>query len=279
VENSSELSEQKHSRSELSPEGFHAELEVFSGPLDLLLHLIKRNEVDILEVPIAPITEQYLQVLRAMQFFDVNLAGEFLVMAATLMDIKSRSLLPETHLEDEGEPDPRDDLVRQLLEYKRFRDVSQRLAEMARDRARMFGRDLPEDTSPSAPVSIEELLQDVSIWDLLSAYGEVVRQIELKQPVQILYDELPVKAYMEQVLNTLREAGGQSGFLSFMDLDQSRNRMIGILLAILELVRLHQIKVEQTENDRSQFVVMLCADKPDEAEPGQVQASGRADEI
>ena len=279
MENSSELSGQKRSRPDLSPEGFRAELEVFSGPLDLLLHLIKCNEVDILEVPIAPITDQYLQVLRAMQLFDVNLAGEFLVMAATLMDIKSRSLLPETHLEDEGEPDPRDDLVRQLLEYKRFRDASQRLAEMARDRARMFGRDLPEDTSPPAPVSIEELLEGVSIWDLLSAYGELVRQIELKQPVQIVYDEVPVKAYMEQVLKTLKEAGGQLGFLDFMALDQSRNRMIGILLAILELVRLHQIKVEQTENDRSQFVVVLCADNPDEPEPGQVQASGRTDEI
>ncbi len=95
---------------------FRAELDVFSGPLDLLLHLIKRNEVDILEITMAPITQQYLRVLHAMQAFDVNMAAEFLVMAATLMDIKSRMLLPESHLEEEPEADPRDELIRQLLQ-------------------------------------------------------------------------------------------------------------------------------------------------------------------
>jgi len=243
---------------EMSLDSFRAELDVFSGPLDLLLYLIKRNEVDILEISVAPITEQYLQVLRTMQMFDVNVAAEFLVMAATLMDIKSRSLLPETHLEGDEEPDARDDLVRQLLQYKRFKEVAARLSELGRERARRFAHIPPELPAEPAPaIDLEKLLENVTIWDLLSAYSKLIKQIEMKQPAHIVYDEVPVKLYIEEVLKLLREAGGQSQFLDFFRHDRSRGRVIGIFLALLELVRQGYVAVAQPEGTRSQFGVAL----------------------
>ncbi len=247
---------------EVLPDQFRAELEVFSGPLDLLLHLIRQEEIDILEIPLAHITDQYLRVLRAMQGFDVNVAAEFLVMAATLMEIKSRTLLPESHLEDEEEPDPGDDLVRRLLQYKRFKEAAALLAGLAQERQKRFARmPLPQSVQPE-PVSVEKLLEDVSIWDVVSAYLEVVRQIEMAQVRHIVYDEVPVKAYMEELMAALDGGGGQVGFLDLLARDRSRGRVIGMFLALLELARQGRIAVGQQEGDRSQIGIALAGGDP-----------------
>jgi len=238
---------------------FRADMEVFSGPLDLLLHLIKRDEVDVLEVSLSDITDQYLRVLRAMQAFDVNVAAEFLVMAATLMDIKSRTLLPETHLEDEEEEaDPRDELVRQLLQYKRFRGASAALAKLASERQKKFSRIFVRPDAEPDTVPPEKLLEDVSVWDLLSAYGEIVRQIEFAQPRRIIYDDVPIRVYMDEIMEAMARAGGRESFLNFLVRDGTRGRMIGIFLAVLELARLGHVALQQDEGDRSQISIALA---------------------
>jgi len=226
---------------------FRTDLDVFSGPLDLLLHLIKREEVDILEVPISQITDQYLQVLRALQSFNVNLAADFTVMAATLMEIKSRSLLPEPRSEEEKEEDPGKDLVRRLLQYKCFKDAASLLAERAKVAAQKFtrgGLEAALEPDSSEPVL---LLKELDTWDLLTAYVRVLQQTQMPEPVQIVYDDVPVAAYMEEVLDTLKSCGGSVDFLYFFRQDSSQQRIIGIFLALLELVRLRSVTVTQTE--------------------------------
>jgi segregation and condensation protein A len=241
---------------ELSVDSFRAELDVFSGPMDLLLYLIRRDEVDVLEIPIAHITDQYLKALRALQLFDVNVAAEFMVMAATLMDIKSRMLLPDNTLEEEeDEEDPRDELVRQLLEYKKFKKLSNRLREMARERSRMFARVPPELPDDPEPVSVENMLEDVSVWDLLSAYGEVMREIEMTQSHRIIYDEVPIERYMERVMERVRESEGETDFLSFFEERPTRSRIVGLFLALLELVRQREIILQQAEDDHTQIEI------------------------
>ena len=243
---------------ELSVESFRAELDVFSGPLDLLLYLIQRDEIDVLEVSISDITETYLEALRAIQMFDVNVAAEFLVMAATLMDIKSRTLLPQTLVEEEEEGDPRDELVRQLLQYKRFKLASEHLAGMGRLRALRFARvpaELPQEER--RPISLEQLLQDVTIWDMVSAYAEVVRQIRATGSRQIIYDEVPLGDYMDEVVAALDQSGGESQFLDFFCEDSSRPRVLGVFLALLELVRRRRVALQQREGEKTQIGITI----------------------
>ncbi len=243
---------------DLSLDAFRTELDVFSGPLELLMYLIRRDEVDILEIPIAHITDEYLKALRALRLFDVNVAAEFMVMAATLMDVKSRSLLPDNTVgEDEDEEDPRDELVRQLLEYKRFKKASAKLRDLASVRSQQFSRVPPEPSADPDPVSTDELLEDVSIWDLLSVYGKVIREIEMSQPHQIVYDEVPIKEYMGRVMEEVTSNEGKTNFLSFFDDNPPRSRVIGLFLALLELVRQHEITLEQAPDDQTQITIEI----------------------
>jgi len=149
---------------------YKVKLEVFEGPLDLLLYLIKKEEIDICDIPIARITDQYLEYLNLMQLLDLKLAGEFLVVAATLMQIKSKLLLPpeERPLEEEEELDPREELVRRLLEYKKFKEAAGRLEELEQEQAQVFRRRVsPEGVDlPQA----EEEYFETSIFDLISAF-------------------------------------------------------------------------------------------------------------
>ena len=243
----------------LSPEVFRADLEVFSGPLDLLLHLIRRDEVDVLEVPISRITDQYLAALRAMQMFDVNVAAEFLVMAATLMDIKSRTLLPEAAVGGEEEADPRDTLVRRLLQYKAFKQLADRFGQMAARRALRFARQ-PAEVEPAepAPVDVDKLLADVTVWDVVTAYAGIVRQIRLSQPAHIVYNDVPVTAYMDEIMAALAREQGPVEFLDFFLVDRSRERFIGVFLALLELVTKRRIALHQTEGDRAHIRILLA---------------------
>ena len=246
-----------------SLDGFRTVLDVFSGPMDLLLHLVRRNEVDVLEIPIARITDQYLEVLRTMQMFDVNMAAEFLVMAATLMDIKSRSLLPEVRFEDEEPDDARDQLVRRLLEYKQFKEAAEALEALRRRHALKSARVPVLVVEEPEPFTPERLLEDVDIWGLVSAYAEVVHQIELHEPQHIVYDDVPVSAYMDEIMDRLAQRGGALGFLELLETDRGRARLIGLFLALLELARRHQILLEQRDEDRSRILITLAPPRPE----------------
>src|SRR3954469_7549306 len=148
-------------------------LDSFHGPLDLLLYLVRRNEVDVLDVPVAKLADQFLEFLAAVREVDVELAGDFLVMAATLMELKARSLLPEgSEEENADEPDPRKELVRQLLEYRTFKDAAAALEERAERQGTRLARVAPEE--PSAPGVTP--VRPVELWDLVSAFARLMRE-------------------------------------------------------------------------------------------------------
>ena len=238
-------------------EGFRAELEVFSGPLDLLFYLVKQAEVSIFEVQVSRVTERYLAALRTMEFFDVNVAADFLVVAATLMEIKSRTLLPPSHDEDEEEEDPGAELVRHLLQYKEIKETAEGLSERAREQNTRF----PRPPSP-LPGGIEEappeaLLEDLTTWDLMAAFSEVVEQTRLAPPAQIVRSDVPVSVYVAEVVEHLRAAAGPVDFLDFFRHERSRERIIGVFLALLELCRRKVIHVEEDRSEGRRIRVSL----------------------
>ncbi len=223
---------------------YQVELEAFRGPLDLLLYLVRRNEVDICDIPIARIAEQFRQYLDVLQMIDVEWAGEFLVMSATLMEIKSRLLLPRPEELGPDEADPRQELVKQLLEYKKYKDAAALLEEQAeRQQARMPR--LPLETP--APVDpAQQPLQRVELWDLVSAFGRLMRETAALLPKQILIDETPLHVHMERIVEMLR-AKPRLAFTELFTPPHNRGRLLGLFLAILELVRRRQALAEQTE--------------------------------
>ena len=222
----------------------HVAFDAFHGPLDLLLYLVKRNEVDVLDIPIAPLAAQFLETVQLMQLLDVELAGDFLVMAATLMEIKSKMLLPRAEEEpaDDG-PDPRRELVKQLMEYRKFKDAAAALEERAEDQQARMPRELVEDTSQSEgaiPV------RRVELWDLVSAFGRLMRETLALQAKSIIVDETPIHVYQAQIRARLVDEIR----LTLTDLftpPYYRSRLIGIFLAILELIKGREINLEQPE--------------------------------
>lgn len=221
---------------------YRVQLDVFRGPLDLLLFLIRRDEIDIYDIPIARVTEQYLAHLRTLEALDPNVVGEFLVLASTLLEIKSRALLPTPPLES-GLPgeDPRAPLVRQLLEYKRFKDAARSLGTAADDRARKFVR-----RPGPLPKELEGVeLEEASVWDLLSAFTKVMSAIGRGPGEQrIFYDDTPIELYQDEILAALERSGALS-FASLFEDARDRPRIIGRFLAVLELVRSQRIRAEQ----------------------------------
>jgi len=221
---------------------YKVELDVYAGPLDLLLYLIRREEVDIYDIPIARITEQYLACLDLMKSLDINVAGEFLVMAATLVEMKSRMLLPEPpHEGDEEEGDPRLALVHQLLEYKKYRDAADALGGLLGKRQRMFQRGV-DDRQAMDEGSVE--LEEVSVWDLFGAFEKILAQVGIDKAQVIFDDEVPVAVHMQQIVNVL-ESMGEVSFFKLFEGATSRIMLVGVFLAILELVRLRRITVSQ----------------------------------
>jgi segregation and condensation protein A len=221
------------------------DLEIFRGPLDLLLFLVRKEELDILDIPIARVTEQYLAYLKVLQMIDVDVVGDFLVMASTLMEIKSRLLLPHDPLEETVEADPRSQLVRQLLEYKKFRDAAEGLQELAEEQRLRFGR-VPLERFGHDLTPAQEPIRDVEMWDLVSAIGRLMRQNFALAPKSIIYDETPIEVYMaeiEQLLAQQRQVSFSDLFTTLPD----RGKIVGRFLAVLELVRTCRIRAEQDE--------------------------------
>jgi segregation and condensation protein A len=221
----------------------HVQLEIFEGPLDLLLHLIKKNEVSITDIPIATITEQYLATLDLMQTLSLDVAGEFLVMAATLIHIKSRMLLPagdDEADEDEG-VDPRDELVRRLLEYQRYKDAASELEQreiLTRD---VFIRAaLPmEETGPRG-------FREVSIFELLGALKRVIERLPKDAVHEVTLDKITVREKMTLLLDRLR-IQSQILFDALFDDVKTRMEVVVTFLAMLELVKVRAIRIVQEE--------------------------------
>lgn len=238
---------------------YRVELDVYNGPMDLLLYLIKRDELDIYDIPIASITDSYLSyvnMLRDMhrkEGLDVNLAGDFLVMAATLMEVKSAMLLPrDTPAEGADGPsaaqelsDPRYELVQKLLEYKRFKDTASALASRQLSHQNRFARfpaKLEGQSDELPPLDMEE----VQIWDLLDAFSKLMREVGARKPTehQVIYDDTPIDLHAADIEDRLK----REPHLSLRQLIEGRankSEMIGVFLAILELIREKKILVQQ----------------------------------
>jgi len=224
---------------------YKVKLEVFEGPLDLLLFLIKRDEIDIYDIPIEHITRQYLEYIEAFKELDLDIAGEFVVMAAHLILIKSRSLLPvhqQGEEETEEEADPRWELVRQLLEYKKFKDAAAHLGEREAHQNALFGR-VPE----TPEFESERPLSEVSIFDLINAFQKILRRVNKVENLREIFEEnYTVSDKIDFVLKMTASCTA----LKFSDLfacAASRTEMVVTLLALLELIRLKQISIRQDE--------------------------------
>jgi segregation and condensation protein A len=224
---------------------YQVDLDTFRGPLDLLLYLVKRNEVDICDIPIVKITEQFLEHLRVLPMIDVERAGDFLVMAATLMEIKSKLLLPRAEEEAEEEADPRLELVRQLMEYKQFKDAAALLELRAEQQLCRLPRQPIELRAPVG--AAQQPLATVELWDLVSAFGRLMRETLALQPKQIVVDETPIHIYMERIL-ALLETQPRLPFVDLFTPPHQRGRLIGLFLALLELIKAKKVQAEQEQS-------------------------------
>jgi segregation and condensation protein A len=223
---------------------YQVDLDSFRGPLDLLLYLVKRNEVDVCDIPIARILEQFQHYLDVMRVIDVEGVGDFIVMAGTLMEIKSKMVLPRGAEESaEEQDDPRRELVRQLIEYKRFKDAAALLEERAERQSLRLTR---QPVAPPAPDPARQPLRQVELWDLVSAFGRLMRETLALQPQQIVVDHTPIHLYMEQIVGRL-ESEGPLPFRALFTPPHNRGRLVGLFLAVLELIKGRRIVAEQAE--------------------------------
>lgn len=225
---------------------YRVELDLYSGPLDLLLYLVRRNEVDVVDLPIATLTNQFDDFLQVLELIDLDMVGDFVVMASTLVEIKSRMVLPradEEPDEPESAADPRGELIEQLLEYKNFKDASRALEERAAEWQERYPR-LSDDRPRLAKDPAADRIKEVELWDLVSALSRVLRTKNVEKVGRIRYDETPIAVYMERIGERVRKEG-RVPFSLFFQQTNDRGRVVGVFLAVLELLRHHAFRAEQ----------------------------------
>jgi segregation and condensation protein A len=231
---------------ESSPDAYAVKIDQFEGPLDLLIHLIKKNEVNIYDIPIAIITKQYLDYVVMMQELDLDIVGEFLVMAATLIHIKSKMLLPRQDPDQpEAEEDPREALVRRLLEHQKYKAA----AELLHERAVLRGAQWIRPDGRIAEIAGDEYAYEpdveVDLFSLLAAFRGVLERAKQRPPVLLPPEQQSVESRIEELLNMLSETEA-CGFEDLFAKDHTRGAMIVTFLAMLEMIRLKLIRVFQT---------------------------------
>lgn len=239
---------------------YNVKIDLFEGPLDLLLHLINRYEINIYDIPVKVITEQYLFYIHTMKELQLDVASEYLVMAATLLAIKSKMLLPPTNNEEDDEElffddgeDPRDALVEQLLEYKKYKEAATVLKEKEEERGLLFTKapsDLSDYTSKESITSLAPL----SVYDLIGAYQKLLRRKKLKRPLQttITKQDIPIEERMNEILKRISKSRTR-----FEDLFpyEDKFEIVITFLSILELMKTNKIHVEQQSNFSSIYIV------------------------
>ena len=233
---------------ELSPENqcpmnFKVSLDVFSGPLDLLLYLVKKHEVDVTEVPIAVIAREFCDHLAVLEELSIEQVGEFVELASVLLEIKARALVPRPE-EQEVEVEPiREDLVQRLLEYKQYRDAAALLEDRARQWELRFPR-IHAEESPARAGPAEVTIGDAHVWDLVGALSRVLAKREKRRPRQIVHDDTPLEVHVARV-EAMVEERGRLAFTELFDDDMPRSRIVGLFLAVLELVRRGRLATHQ----------------------------------
>ena len=226
---------------------YKIKLEIFEGPLDLLLYLVKKDHLNIYDIPIAKVTEQYLEYLNLMQLLDLNIAGEFLVMAATLMQIKSKMLLPaEPQENQEGEAeDPREELVKRLLEYERFKEIAESLRQRETDQKEVFKRPKTEVEKEIASGE-KEVYFEAGIFDLISAFTKALKDVPKEVFYEVIKDEFTIEEKIHEILHLLLEKTAVQ-LNELFGKAKSKLEIIVIFLAILELVRMKEVVCRQRE--------------------------------
>lgn len=232
---------------------FRIDLQSYRGPLDLLLYLVRKHEVDIRDIPIADITEQFLEYITVLQELDVNYVGDFLDMASSLIEMKSRLVLPRADEEVAEVDDPRDELVERLLEYKKFKDAASMLEEKSRQWQQLYPR-MSDDLPPRKSNPASQPIQELELWDLVSAFGRIVRDRKAAQPSNIVYDDTPIHVYMKRIHTKIIDTGPVA-LSQMFEAGMHKSALIGMFLAILELVRHHRVSTEQQDPHGEIFVV------------------------
>lgn len=220
---------------------YKVKLEIFEGPLDLLLYLVKKDHLNIYDIPIARVTEQYLEYLELFKLLDLEIAGEFLVMAATLVKIKSQMLLPqEEKTLTEEEIDPREELVQKLLEYQKYKEVALALRQHEQSRQEVFKRKNIELSSDYD----DRMYFEASLFDLINAFSKALSEIPKDLFIEVIKDEFTVSEKIHQILHLLL-ATPRIELMKLFDKAKNKQEMVAIFLAILELIRLKEINVLQ----------------------------------
>ena len=226
----------------IPPYALQVFLEAFEGPLDLLLYLIRRQNLDIRDIPIAEITRQYVEYIELMKEMQLELAGEYLLMAAMLAEIKSRMLLPRAEAKDEEEEDPRAELVRRLQEYERFKKAAEDLSELPR-----LERDVNVAVADAPERKITTKLPDITLKELLLAFHDVLKRAEMFSSLHVQREPLSVRQRMSEILVRIK-AGKFAGFVDLFDPEEGRMGVAVTFIAILELLRESVIEVVQAES-------------------------------
>ena len=219
-------------------------LEIFEGPLDLLLYLIRKNDIDIRDIPIAQITEQYMQYIELMKMLDLDIIGDFLVMAATLMQIKSRLLLPPDPNEQEAPMDPREELTERLLEYEKFKEAAETLRNKELERQNFFARMMATEAAKELREEAKEIYFEANLFDLINALTEALRKAPEEVIHEIIKEEFTVEDKIHQILHRLLD---RPAVMINELFGKCRHKMeiIVTFLAVLELIRLKEIKAVQ----------------------------------
>ncbi|MDD4954085.1 MAG: segregation/condensation protein A [Candidatus Omnitrophica bacterium] len=224
---------------------YKIKLDLFEGPLDLLLYLVKKDHLNIYDIPISVVTEQYLEYLNLMQLLDLNIAGEFLVMAATLMEIKSKMLLPAVPSQgDQVEEDPRAELIKRLMEYEKFKEIAENLKTREEDQRQIFKRP-PGQVDKTRGENKEEYFE-ASIFDLISAFSTALKDVPREVFLEVIKDEFTIEDKIHQILHLLLVE--QSVQLSVL-FSKAKNKIeiIVTFLAILELIRMKEVAIRQKD--------------------------------
>jgi len=258
---------------------YRVNLDIFAGPMDLLLYLVRKEEVDIYDIPIAKITDQYLRYIEMLKSLNIDLAGDFLVMAATLMEIKSAMLLPKAtpeQLQDEGLTDPRTELIRQLLEYKKFKDAANLLHAAADEHSQRFARPdtIIERLKPDAEPQLD--IEQVSVWDLLDAFDAICKATGVSRDISHIKDDTPIDLYQIEILHRLQTEGSMT-FERIFESKSNRVVMIGLFLALLELIRERLIWAEQPESSSKIYLRALTEKSAEQVVQEAVVAIAEAD--
>lgn len=225
----------------IPPDALEVFLEAFEGPLDLLLYLIRKQNIDILDIPVAEITRQYMSYVELMKAVQLELAAEYLLMAAMLAEIKSRMLLPRAEGLEAEEEDPRAELIRRLQEYERFKKAAEDLDDLPRE-----GRNFVVPSLPAPEARARKLLPEVELGELLLAMGEVLRRADLFESHQVTREVLSTRERMSQVLDRLKD-GAFVPFVALFTLDEGRLGVVVTFMAILELVKEFLVELVQNE--------------------------------